>query len=246
MVRHNPIIVALDVSDARSAVDLATVLTPQVGGFKVGLELLMGPGPATIAAIGELGRPVFVDAKLSDIPHTVGRAARALGRVGARWVTVHGAGGAVMLEAAVEGLADGAGGHEAGILAVTVLTSLSGAELAATGVNGSPGRQVARISKLAAAAGAEGVVCSVRELGDVAQVAPDLVRVTPGIRPTGPGDEPADHDQARTATPTEAIHRGADWIVVGRPITRSEDPAATAGEILATLYAAERVPAPST
>lgn len=234
MREHNPLLVALDVADAASAVRLAESVAPYVGGFKVGLELLMGPGPATVAAVRELGKPVFADAKLHDIPTTVGRAARALGQAGARWVTVHGAGGPAMLDAAVEGLAEGAGGHDAGVLAVTVLTSLSEADLAAVGVTGSPGRQVARIARLAQAAGAEGVVCAVRELGDVAQVAPSLVTVTPGIRTGGSGT----HDQARTATPAEALERGADWIVVGRSITAAPDPAGAAAAIAAGVGAA--------
>lgn len=226
-INHNPVIVALDFPDARSAVTMAKRLAPHVGGFKVGLELLMGPGPATVAAVRELGLPVFVDAKLHDIPNTVEQAARQLGMLGARWVTAHGAGGPAMLEAAVAGLADGAGGHPAGILAITVLTSLGPADLAATGINGTPGRQVSRISRLAASAGVEGVVCSVKELGDVAQVAPDLVRVTPGIR-TG-GD--SHHDQTRVSDPAEALRRGADWLVIGRSITRAPDPVEAAARI---------------
>ncbi|HJR93417.1 MAG TPA: orotidine-5'-phosphate decarboxylase [Acidimicrobiia bacterium] len=221
---RNPIIVALDVAEARLAVELAKRLQGHVGGFKIGLELLMGPGPATIAAVRELGLPVFVDAKLHDIPRTANRAARALGSVGARWVTAHAVGGRDMLVAAVEGLAEGAGGHDAGILAITVLTSLTPADLAATGVNGSPGRQVARLARLAAGAHVEGVVCSVAELGDVHQVAPQLTRVTPGIRLAG-GEH---HDQVRVDTPQAAVARGADWMVVGRPITRSENPVAAA------------------
>lgn len=228
---HNPILVALDFSEARAAVDMAKKLAPEAGGFKVGLELLMGPGPATVAAVRELGLPVFVDAKLHDIPNTVGRACRQLGAIGARWVSVHGSGGNAMVEAAVEGLGEGAAGHEAGILAITVLTSLTGADLADTGVSGSPGRQVARMAKLAAGAGAEGIVCSVKELGDVVQVAPELTRVTPGIRPEGT----ASHDQARVATPNEAVRRGADWLVIGRAITRAPDPAAVAAAIASRL-----------
>lgn len=231
MADRNPIIVALDVPEARTAVELARTVAPYVGGFKVGLELLTGPGPATIAAVRELGRPVFVDAKLHDIPNTVERAARNLGSIGARWVTVHGAGGKAMLEAAGEGLADGAGGHVSGILVITVLTSLTGADLAATGITASPGRQVARMAKLAAASGAEGVVCSVKELGDVAQVAPDLVKVTPGIRPVGADAE----DQSRVGSPEEAVRRGADWLVIGRSITRAEDPARAAALIAERL-----------
>ncbi len=227
----NPIIVALDVPEARSAVELARRLLPHVGAFKVGLELLMGPGPAAIAAVAALGKPVFADAKLHDIPNTVNRAARSLGAVGARWVTVHGTGGVAMMEAAASGLREGAAGHEAGILVVTVLTSLSASDMATAGFAATPGRQVARVAKLAASGGAEGVVCSVKELGDVAQVAPDLVRVTPGIRS---GQDPTD-DQERVATPGEAIKRGADWIVVGRAITRAPDPAAAAQSMFEEL-----------
>lgn len=228
---ENPIIVALDLPEARPAIELARKLVPHVGAFKVGLELLMGPGPAVVAAVAALGKPVFADAKLHDIPNTVGRAARALGAVGARWVTVHGTGGTAMLEAAASGLKEGAAGHESGILVITVLTSLSAADVAAVGFTGTPGRQVARIARLAASSGAEGVVCSVKELGDVAQVAPDLVRVTPGIR----SHSDTHDDQSRVATPVEAVRRGADWIVVGRALTRARDPAAAAQSMLEGL-----------
>lgn len=225
----NPVLVALDLPTAEEAVRMARSLAPHVGGFKVGLELLMGPGPAVVAAVAELGKPVFCDAKLHDIPNTVEHAARQVGRLGARWLTVHAGGGEAMLRAAVEGLASA--GNEAGILAVTVLTSLDAAALSSTGVTGSPGKQVARLARLAASAGVEGVVCSVKELGDVAQVAPDLVKVTPGVRP--PGADAG--DQARVATPQEAMARGADLLVIGRPITRAPDPVAAAAAIAAEL-----------
>ncbi|MFO7547260.1 MAG: orotidine-5'-phosphate decarboxylase [Acidimicrobiia bacterium] len=232
-----PVLVALDVPSAEQAVRLAGRLAPWVAGFKVGLELLMGPGPMTIAAVAELGKPVFADAKVHDIPTTAGRAARQLGRLGARWVTVHAAGGAAMVTATVEGLAEGAGGRAAGILAVTVLTSLTAEDLERIGVGRTPGRQVGRLAKLAADTGAEGVVCSVRELGDVAQVAPSLVRVTPGIRMA---DSPSD-DQVRTATPAEALARGATYLVVGRPITAAADPEQAAARLAAELAAAAPV-----
>src|SRR5688572_27039075 len=170
----------------------------------------MGPGPATVAAIRRLGKPVFADAKLADIPNTVRAAARQLGSLGARWVSVHANGGLDMISAAVAGLAEGARGNETGILAVTVLTSLDGNRLASVGVSGTVGKQTARLARIAAEAGAEGVVCAVRELGDVRQVAPDLLRVTPGIRPS----KTAQDDQARVATPAEAIKRGADVLVI--------------------------------
>lgn len=223
----NPVLVALDLPTAEEAVRMAARLAPHVGGFKVGLELLMGPGPATVVAIRRLGKPVFVDAKLADIPNTVEAAARQLGALGARWVSVHASGGADMIKAAIAGLEDGARGNEAGVLAVTILTSIDEANLASTGVTGTFGKQTARLARLAAAAGAEGVVCSVRELGDAGQVAPGLLRVTPGIRPTGASPD----DQARVATPIAAIKRGADLLVIGRPITRAKDPVAAAEAI---------------
>jgi orotidine-5'-phosphate decarboxylase len=212
--------VALDFDSAEKAVRMANELAPHVDGFKVGLELLLGPGPATIAAIRQLGKPVFADAKLHDIPHTVSGAAHQLG---ARYVTAHGSGGRAMLAAAVEGLVDGASGHPAGILAITVLTSLDEANLKSTGVAGTLGEQVARLTKLAGGVGCEGVVCSTKQLGVVAQVAPNLIRVTPGIR-----NEMSDDDQAQVATAEEAIARGADIIVVGRPITKAADPVSAA------------------
>jgi orotidine-5'-phosphate decarboxylase len=230
-----PIVVALDVPTAEEAVRLAQAVRPHVAGFKVGLELLLGPGPAVVGALAADGSDVFVDAKLHDIPTTVERAAAQLGRVGARWVTVHAAGGGEQLRAAAEGLSTGAGGRRAGVLAVTVLTSLDEAALAEVGVSGSPGRQTSRLAKLAARSDSEGVICSVKELGVVAEVAPDLLRVTPGIRPAGAEAD----DQRRVATPAEAIQRGANYLVVGRPITRAKDPAAAAAAIKEEVLSTE-------
>jgi orotidine-5'-phosphate decarboxylase len=227
----NPILVALDVPTAEEAVRVAKALAPHVGGFKIGLELLMGPGPAVVAAVAALGKPVFADAKLHDIPSTAEKAARQLGRLGARWVTVHASGGNRMMVAAAIGLEEGAAGRSAGLLAVTVLTSMTEGDLTETGVAGSPGRQTARLAKLAASAKCEGVVCAPTELGVIAQVAPHLLKVTPGIRP--PGSTP--DDQRRTATPAEAVERGADYLVIGRPILRAADPVAAALAILASL-----------
>jgi orotidine-5'-phosphate decarboxylase len=220
-----PIAVALDTSSGEEAVRLAKAVAPHVGAFKIGLELLSGPGPMLVSALAELGKPVFCDAKLHDIPNTVERAAANLARAGARWITAHAAGGSAMLEGAVRGARRGREGT--GILAITVLTSLSAADLAAVGLGDSLGRQVARTARLARDAGAEGVVCGVKELGDVAQVASDLMRVTPGIRPAG-----AEHDdQARVATPLEALQRGSNLLVIGRPITAASDPVAAAAAI---------------
>ncbi len=200
-----------------------------MGGFKVGLGLLHGPGPGTVAAVAALGLPVFADAKLHDIPSQVEAAAAQLGRVGARWVTAHVSGGQAMLEAAVAGLTRGASGP-AGVLGVSVLTSLDESALAAVGISSSPGKLVSRMARVAARAGCEGLVCSPLELGVVATVAPALVRVTPGIRLSD-----ADDDQRRTASPREALDRGATWLVIGRPITKAADPVAAAAEIEAMV-----------
>jgi orotidine-5'-phosphate decarboxylase len=224
----NRTIVALDVASAEEAVRMAKSLEPHVGAFKVGLGLLHGAGPGIIAALVDVGKPVFADAKLHDIPTQVGAAARQLGRLGVRWVTAHVSGGEAMLRAAVEGLEETSGGY-AGVLGVTVLTSLDADGLNALGIGSSPGKLVSKMARVADAAGCEGVVCSPQELTVVATVAPDLLKVTPGVRPQG---TPAG-DQRRVMTPAEAISRGADWLVVGRPITAAEDPVAAAARIAA-------------
>jgi orotidine-5'-phosphate decarboxylase len=226
VVSENRIIVALDLPTAEGAVRLAKRVAPHVGAFKVGLGLLYGAGPGIATALVDLGKPVFADAKLHDIPSQVEAAARRLGRLGVRWVTAHVSGGEVMLQAAAEGLGESSGGH-AGILGVTVLTSLDQNDLTGIGIAGSPGKLVSKMSRVAAASGCEGIVCSPQELGVVRTVAPGLLRVTPGIRPAGA----ATGDQRRVMTPAEAVERGADWLVVGRPITGAADPVAAAAEL---------------
>ena len=220
-----PILVALDTPTAGEALDLAAAVAPWVAGFKVGLELLMGPGPSVIGDLSEFDRPVFADAKLHDIPNTVARAARQLGEAGARWVTVHASGGPRMMEAAVTGLSEGSEGRPAGILAVTVLTSFD--DLEAIGVPDTIPSQVRRLASMAADSGVEGAVCSAQEIQTVTEAAPELIRVVPGIRPAGSDH----HDQARVATPAQALSAGADYLVIGRAITTAVDPAAAASQI---------------
>ena len=234
------VIVALDLASAEDAVSMAALLAPHVGAFKVGLGLLHGPGPGVIDALVRLDRPVFADAKLHDIPSQVRRAAYRLGTHGARWVTAHVAGGEAMLEAAVEGLAEGSGAAPAGVLGVSVLTSLESADLERVGIRRTPGQLVGKMAKVAFAAGCEGLVCSPKELNVVAQAAPDLIRVTPGIRPSSDVED----DQSRVATPTEAVRRGADWLVVGRPITGADDPVAAAQAIAEEIAGAVADPSP--
>jgi orotidine-5'-phosphate decarboxylase len=228
MVRENKIIVALDLPTAEDAVRLARQLSPHVGAFKVGLGLLHSVGPGVVTALVDVGKPVFADAKLHDIPSQVGAAARRLGRLGVRWVTAHVSGGEEMLRAASEGLAETSGGH-AGVLGVTVLTSIDAETLTALGIGSTPGKLVSRMSRVAAASGCEGVVCSPQELAVVGSVAPGLLRVTPGVRPAGSDLG----DQRRVMTPAEAYARGADWLVVGRPITAADDPVEAAARLAA-------------
>jgi len=224
-----PIIVALDVPDAEQAVLLAEQVSPHVGAFKVGLGLLHGSGPSVIGELARMG-PVMVDAKLHDIPTQVAAAARRLGEHGARWITAHATGGVAMLEAAADGLAAGSAGREAGVLAVTLLTSI-GDSAAGDIFENTPAEITARLAALAAAAGVEGIVCSPLELAIAVEAAPGLLRVTPGIRLDGVAAE----DQHRTAGPREALDLGADLLVVGRAIVGADDPARAAERLRAVV-----------
>ncbi len=221
------IIVALDVATLQEAEELAGSLVGEVGWFKVGLELYSAHGPAAIAAVRPYG-PIMLDLKLHDIPTTVERAARRLARLDVGLLTVHASGGPTMVAAAVEGL--GATGQ---VLAVTVLTSMSDQDLAAIGAEPAVA-QVPRLARLAVDAGAPGLVCAPRDLASVrAAVGDEVLLVTPGIRPAGAGDD----DHARAATPAAAVHDGADLLVVGRPVTRADDPVAAVRSIAEGLSA---------
>ena len=221
---ENPLVVALDLSDLGAAEELAKRLEDQVGMLKVGLQLFTAHGPAAALRLGDHGR-VFLDLKLHDIPNTVERASFNIGRIGAAMFTVHALGGEAMVAAAVRGAE--AGASEAGhpvplVVAITVLSSLAGEGLA------SP----ASLAFEAKAAGAGGMVVSGEDVSAVREVVgEDSCIVVPGIRPAGSNG----HDQVRILTPEEAIERGADYLVVGRPITSSTDPAGVARAILASV-----------
>ena len=226
--------VALDAPDLATAESWARATAPHAGLLKVGLELFAAEGGAAVRRIAQHG-PVFLDLKLHDIPNTVAGAVRSLGPLRPAWLTIHAAGGAAMVAAAREAAEKAAsGGVRTKILAVTVLTSLDAAALAETGVAGGPVQQVLRLARLAVAAGADGLVCSPREvapLRDALGEGPALV--VPGVRPAGSAAD----DQARTATPEEMAAAGADFVVVGRPITKAADPGAAARAIAAALRA---------
>ena len=232
----NPILVALDVDSAEHAEDLARSVYPYVGGFKIGLQLVMAEGPGSVRQIARLGKPVFADLKLHDIPNTVRSAATAMAAQGARWVTAHASGGRQMIEAAVEGLQIGSS-HDVGVLGVTVLTSMDDTDLAKVGVSTEVSDQVGRLSEVSSSAGAEGVICSPNEVTVVKAVDSRLLAVTPGIRTAV--DEL--DDQKRINTPTEAIRLGADLLVIGRSITSADNPVEAAEAIQASLEALSQV-----
>lgn len=215
------IIAALDTDSTESALSVVRSLSGEVGMFKVGMELFPRGGPDLVGEIRSAGAEVFLDLKFHDIPNTVAGAVRSAAALGATFVTVHAAGGKAMLRAAAEA----ARGTGMTILAVTVLTSLDDDDLAEVGFRSSAEVSVLRLAELAAREGIGGIVCSAREVGAVRRkLGTGPVLVTPGVRlPEGEAG-----DQKRVVTPFEAARLGADYLVVGRPITRASDPSAAA------------------
>lgn len=227
------LIVALDVPSLGEARVLAEKLHGVCRWVKVGLELYLAAGNAVVEELASQGYSVFLDLKFHDIPNTVAGAVRSVSNVGASMLTVHAAGGPAMLAAAAEALADLPDAPR--LLAVTVLTSMDGAQLAAIGMEQSPAGQVLRLGRMAQASGIHGLVCSAKEVRTLRQeLGRNVQLVVPGIRPAG-----ADvSDQKRVATPAEAIRAGASLLVVGRPITRAIDPALAAQTVLDEISAA--------
>jgi orotidine-5'-phosphate decarboxylase len=229
------LIVALDAPDYARADALIGELAPLGVMFKVGIESLFSYGDAIRRRLETLGGGYFVDAKLHDIPRTVAAAMRALVRPGVRIVNVHALGGGEMMCAAVEAAEDRAA--ELGIappevFAVTILTSIAAEDLRELGLSGGPGENAIRLAALARDARCTGVVCSPHEVRDVkAFFGAEFAALTPGIRPSGSALD----DQRRAATPREAVEAGADYLVVGRPITGADDPAAAAAGVLAEM-----------
>jgi orotidine-5'-phosphate decarboxylase len=221
-----PVAVALDAPDLETAARWAALVTPHVSTVKVGLELYLRYGPEVVASVRGGNRvSVFLDLKLHDIPATVAGAARAVARLRPDVLTVHAAGGADVIRAAVEAA------PSTMVAAVTVLTSLSDEDLGRIGL-GPVSDTVLRLAVLSVEAGAQGLVCSPREVSAVrAEVGDGVTLITPGVRPAGTGAD----DQARVATPEEALLAGADLLVIGRPITRAPDPGAAAAAIAASL-----------
>jgi orotidine-5'-phosphate decarboxylase len=225
------LIVALDVPKAEAARSLVDRLAGRVGLFKVGSQLFTAAGPGLVHEIVARGEKVFLDLKFHDIPNTVAGAVASACRLGVSLVDVHGLGGKAMLEAAVGALP--AMGTR--LLVITILTSHDEDTLGEIGVNGKVAESVRRLALLAREAGADGVVASPHEVPLVREACGGgFLIVTPGIRPAGA----AAGDQARLATPRAALQAGADYLVVGRPITGAEDPAAAADSIVREMESA--------
>lgn len=232
MQNKDKLIIALDVETVDRALALVNELREVAGMFKIGSTLFTAVGPSIVKDIVGSGSRVFLDLKFHDIPHQVAGAARSAAELGVSLFTVHASGGSEMMKRASDAVAEVAernGTPKAAVLAISVLTSVDAAILSEIGVSGSPADSVIRLVKLAEASGVDGVVASPQEVANIrANVTnPDFLVVTPGIRSAQTAD-----DQRRVATPAAALSAGADYLVVGRPITGAPDPLAAARQIL--------------
>jgi orotidine-5'-phosphate decarboxylase len=220
------LIVALDFPSGPKALDFVERLDGACQWFKVGLELYLSAGGAIVSTLREDGYSVFLDLKFHDIPNTVAGAIRSVGPLGAQLLTIHASGGPAMLAAAAEAASSLPDPPQ--LLAVTVLTSMDQAQLNAIGIAETPGQQALALARMAYANGVHGFVCSPEEAANLRDRLPDATLVTPGIRPAGASVG----DQKRIATPAAALAAGADYLVVGRPITEASKPADAANAIL--------------
>jgi len=233
MLNRDRLIVALDVSSAAQAREIVQSIGESASTYKVGKQLFTAEGPQIIRDLVASGRKVFLDLKFHDIPNTVAGAVGEAAKLGVTMLTVHASGGSKMLKAAAEAAAQS--GSKPMVLAVTVLTSLSDADLSELGVAGSVATQVLRLGAIARNAGCGGLVASALEARELRlELGNDFAIVTPGVRPAGT----AVGDQARVLTPAEAIAAGATYLVVGRPILAAPDQSDAAGRIVQEIESA--------
>jgi orotidine-5'-phosphate decarboxylase len=232
----NPVLVALDVPSTAEAIAIAETVHGAVGGFKIGKQLFTAEGPAIVRRLADQGERVFLDLKFHDIPNTVAGAVASAVMTGAWMVNVHASGGRAMMTAAAEAAISTAtrlGRERPLVIGVTVLTSLDDSSLAEVGVQSSARDQVVRLASLAKDSGLDGVVASPLEIQDIRRACgKDFLIVTPGIRPPS---QTGKDDQVRTLGPAEALEAGANYLVIGRPITAAPDPRAAAEDIAAAL-----------
>ncbi len=222
----SPLYLAIDTPHLDAAQTLAQKVRHHVGGLKLGLEFFCANGPHGVLEMAKLGLPIFLDLKLHDIPNTVAKAIQALRPLEPAILTIHGAGGRAMMEEE-----KAAAGANTKVVAVTVLTSLDSPDLDDIGVGGTPHDQVVRLAALARSAGLDGIVCSGQEVKAARAAWPGGFFVVPGVRPANGKLG----DQKRVVTPAEAMADGASILVVGRPISQSDDPDLAARAIEATL-----------
>jgi orotidine-5'-phosphate decarboxylase len=222
----NPLYVAIDTPYLEDAVNLIKKVKAHVGGVKLGLEFFCANGHQGVHEVQKLGLPIFLDLKLHDIPNTVAKAMQAINALEPAIVTIHASGGRAMMEDA-----KAAAGLNTKVVGVTVLTSLDDHDLSRVGVADAPASQVARLAALAQEAGLDGIVCSGEEVKAVKKSWKDGFFVVPGLRPAGGSSG----DQKRIVTPRQARDDGASVLVVGRPITKAEDPDVAARAIVGTL-----------
>jgi orotidine-5'-phosphate decarboxylase len=221
------LIVALDFPNGTKALNLVSVLSGAVSIYKIGLELYTAEGPGIVRAVAATGAKIFLDLKLHDIPNTVAKAVAAAGDLGVQMLTVHLSGGSAMLEAAVE-----ARPTRLSLLGVTVLTSSTPETLSETGVTSGIEEQVVRLAELGRKSGIDGLITSPHEVAILRdRVGAEMKLITPGVRPSWA----AANDQKRFTTPAEALQRGADYLVIGRPITADPNPRAAVERILAEI-----------
>jgi orotidine-5'-phosphate decarboxylase len=234
MTSDPTIIVALDFPSANVALECAARLAPHACRVKVGKELFTAAGPALIEQLVQRGFGVFLDLKFHDIPNTVAGACKTAAALGVWMVDVHALGGRAMLAAAREAVERES--HRPRLVAVTVLTSMGASDINEVGIGGDPATAALRLARLAHASGMDGVVCSAREAAMLRrECAPPFCLVTPGIRPA----DAAAHDQQRIMTPAAALKAGADYLVIGRPITQAADPMAALEAIRREIAAAK-------
>jgi orotidine-5'-phosphate decarboxylase len=240
---RSSLIVALDFDSLNTTLKFAKQIAPLVGMFKIGNQLFTASGPSAVKEVAALGVGIFLDLKFHDIPNTVaGSVLCAASLPGVELLNVHALGGTVMLQAAVQAISAGVamGADRPRLLAVTILTSMDDKSLREVGIAGPAADRVTKLATLAKNAGVDGVVASVQEAVAIRKACGnEFLIVTPGVRPHEKSGTPEPDDQARTATPTEAIRAGADFIVVGRPILAAADPRAAVTAIVEEIAAAK-------
>jgi orotidine-5'-phosphate decarboxylase len=224
LTARDRLIVALDFPTQAKALALVSVLSGSVSTYKIGLQLYTAAGPAIVQAVAATGARIFLDLKLHDIPNTVAKAVGAAGELGVQMLTVHLSGGSAMLKAAVE-----AKPPHLALLGVTVLTSATQETLTETGIESNLQDQVVRLADLGKSSGVDGLITSPHEVGALrARLGPEIALVTPGVRPTWAAAD----DQKRFTTPHAALEAGADYLVIGRPVTAAADPRAAVERIV--------------